>query len=148
MAIISHPSAKRSILMSYSPYQSPVEPTQTDQQSQIQFVFDAFAPLYQRRGWMKLIGIVLMVLGAIYCITIIGVIVGLPFILMGLFMFQSAGHLDNAYAGQIGLFRESMAKLSQAVLIMGILVLIWLILMVIYFGFIILALLLGGIANV
>lgn len=124
--------------MSDLPYQPPVEPSK--------FTGDAnaaaalFEPLYRRRVWMKIIGVVLIVSGALYCITIIGAIVGVPVILMGLYLYQAAGHLENGFRGYADQLHEGADKLARSLQIAGILVVVWVVLMVLYFALIFLLL--------
>lgn len=129
--------------MSDFPYQPPVEPSK--------FTGDAnaaaalFEPLYRRRLWMRIIGIVLIVLGALYCITIIGALVGIPFIFMGLYLHQAAGHFENGFRGYTDQLHEGADKLARSLQIAGVLTLIGIVLMVLYFAVLILAIAVGAI---
>lgn len=120
--------------MSDSPYQSPVDPTKNvlDDYGHNDLLA-YFEPLYQRRIWAKIIGVVFILGGGLYTITIIGALVGVPLILVGYNLFQAADHLQHGFQGQVGRLQEASRRLSIALLIGGILTLICLIFMILYF---------------
>lgn len=132
--------------MSDSPYQPPVEPGKFT--GDANFAAALFEPLYRRRLWMRIIGVVLIVLGVLYCITILGAIVGVPFIFMGLYLYQAAGHLEGGFQGYAEQLHEGADKLARALQIGGILIAIWAVLMVLYVAFVVVALSVGVFSSV
>lgn len=128
-------------VMSDLPYQPPVEPSK--------FAGDAnaaaalFEPLYRRRTWMRIVGIVLVVFGAIYCISIIGAIFGIPMIIMGLYLHQAAGHFESGFRGYAEQLHEGADKLARTIQIAGILTLVGVVLMVLYFAVLFVVLAIG-----
>lgn len=118
-----------------SPYQSPIEPAK-QAAGDFTDVRSLFHPLYRRRIWARIIGIVFMLVGILYSLTIIGALVGVPLAFAGYYLIQSASMLEQGFAGQLGALQEAANKLSQAMMLIGILILIWVTFMVLYFLFI------------
>jgi hypothetical protein len=90
-------------------------------------------------GDMRFVGIFYIILGAIYCLTIIGAIIGIPFIICGLRLRESA----DAYNGYIGsndtnMLERAFERQGSFFFIQKVLMIIGLVLMVIYIIFIIL----------
>ena len=101
----------------------------TEERSAI--VRELSAPLAAGKGWMKLLGVVFIIQGALAAITIIGIIVAWLPIWIGVLLMQSAGAIEQAQAtGDEVQFRRSMDKLRTYFLILGILLLISIALMV------------------
>ncbi|NVJ62280.1 MAG: DUF5362 domain-containing protein [Gammaproteobacteria bacterium] len=95
------------------------------------------AGLYSAKGWMKLVGVMMIIYGAFTAITIIGIVVAWLPIWMGVLLFQSASAVDRAYnADDAAALAESLNKIKTYFTIMGVLTLIGLILMglVIFLG--------------
>ena len=105
----------------------------------------AFHPLYERKGMISLIGILCILGGALYCLTIIGAVIGVPVIIMGLALTTASKNLDAGVAGgnPTSLF-EASSQLAKFFFIAGILAIIGLIFNLLYFGFIIVAIFAGG----
>ena len=82
-------------------------------------------PLYNCKGWMKLIGIMYIISGAIQALTIFGIIVAWLPIWIGVLLFQSAGAIEQAYeADSKAAMMTSLSKLKTYFIIMGVLTLI------------------------
>ncbi len=81
--------------------------------------------LYDCRGWMKLMGVMFIIIGVFYAITIIGLIIAWVPIWLGVLLFQSANAAERAYetASDYEL-HHSLSKLKVYFIIMGILTLI------------------------
>ena len=85
-------------------------------------------PLYQAKMWIKLIGILMIIYGAIMAITIFGIIVAWLPIWIGVTLFQAGSAIEEAYMTQNqGAFLKALNKLKTYFTIMGVLVLIGLI---------------------
>lgn len=52
-------------------------------------------PLIENTTWMKWLGVFLILIGVIYCITIIGLIIGWLPLWLGLLVYQSASRLQE-----------------------------------------------------
>ena len=128
--------------MSESPYQPPVK-TENYFGNASGDAFQVLQPLYEKRVWIRIAGICMMLIGGIYTITIIGAIFGAPALVIGLFFYQAAGHFEAGFNGEVGRLREGSQKLSLALLILGILSLIFAVIMVLYVFFIVFAIGLG-----
>ena len=88
-------------------------------------------PLYQAKGWMKLIGVVLLVVGIIYAITIIGLIVAWLPIWLGVLLIQASNRINDAYlTDQEPSLWDALWKLKTFFKIFGVTTLIYLILAV------------------
>lgn len=95
-------------------------------------------PLYNAKFWMKLMGVVMILAGVLYAISIVGLIVAWLPIWIGVLLFQSAGAIDVAYntedkAAAIRAFE----KLKVYFIINGVLLLISI-------AFVVIAMLMGG----
>jgi hypothetical protein len=86
-------------------------------------------------GWLKFVGIINIIGGAISAITIIGIIIAWIPIWMGVLLFQSGSNATNAQAGQRTEELVNMIKKLKAYFIInGILIIVWV--AIIVFGFI------------
>ena len=98
-----------------------------DQQN---IVKELSSPLYQARGWMKFIGVMMIIGGILYAITIIGIIVAWVPIWMGVILFQAGNSSEQAFiSGEKFSFLKSMTQLKLYFTITGIMMLIGLIIM-------------------
>lgn len=94
--------------------------------------------LYTCKGWMKLVGVMSILGGAMYAITIVGIIVAWLPIWIGILLFQSANAVGQAYeSDNKAALKVALAKLKTYFIIMGILTLIGVIVGVLafFFGF-------------
>lgn len=93
-------------------------------------------PLYNAKGWLKLVGVMMCIYGVITAITIVGLIVAWLPIWMGVLLFQTAGTIETAHDAEDEMaFLAAMAKLKTYFTIMGVLTLVGLVLGVIGFFF-------------
>lgn len=98
-------------------------------------------PLYEARGWMKLLGVVMVITGILTALSIVGIIIAWLPIWLGVVLFQAASRIDSAFVTQDeALLRESLAKLKTYFVIQGVLLLIYLAIVVAF-------VLLGGLAT-
>ena len=104
----------------------------------------AYHPLYEARTMMKIFGWANFALGIIYCIMIVGILVGWLFIWLG-WLVKGAGEaitigVESNDESQIRLANERLATYFR---IMGVLTIIGLVIMALYFLFIIAIILIG-----
>lgn len=86
---------------------------------------------------MKFVGIFYIIIGALYCLTIIGAIIGVPLIIMGVRLRESSeGFSMYASSDQENFLMIAYEKLSNFFKIMKILIIIGLVLMALYIIFI------------
>ena len=91
-------------------------------------------PLYNCKGWMKLLGVMSIIAGVIYAITIFGLIIAWLPIWIGVLLFQSATAAEEAYYnGSEYELVKSLAKLKTYFIIMGVLTLISIIFFIVMF---------------
>ncbi len=89
-------------------------------------------PLYQVKGWMKLLGVVMIVYGILVAITIFGLIIAWLPIWLGVLLFQSASAAEGAQlTGDKAQLMESLRKLKTYFVINGVLMLV----MLVFVGF-------------
>jgi len=82
-------------------------------------------PLYNCKGWMKLVGVMAIISGVLQALTIIGIIFAWLPIWTGILLFQSANAIAEAYEGDNeAAMTRSLSKLKTYFIIMGILTLI------------------------
>jgi hypothetical protein len=89
---------------------------------------DASLPLYESRNWIKLLGIVSIVQGALAALTLVGIIIAWLPIWMGVLLIQAANAAD--LAGKTGLsseLKKANSSLKTYFIINGVMVLIGLI---------------------
>jgi hypothetical protein len=90
----------------------------------------AFAAiLAQNAGWMRMIGVLAIIVGGIYCLTIVGAVVGWVPIWMGRLLMRTARLSSEVEAsGSTQAFNEALESLGRFFKIWGILAMIGLIL--------------------
>jgi len=117
-----------------------MEEFNTDQSNLIK---EVSTPVYQARGWMKLIGVLMIIGGVLYAITIVGIIIAWLPIWMGVVLYQAGSSSEQAYFnGDKFSFIRSLTQLKLYFTIMGIMTLIG----IIFSGIMIVAFLVGGLA--
>ena len=100
-------------------------------------------PIYQARGWMKLLGILNIIGGVFAALTIVGIIIAWLPIWMGVILFQAGSATEQAYySGDKYSLAKSLNQLKLYFTINGILALIGIGIWVIFF----IVLLAGGLA--
>lgn len=105
----------------------------------------AAAPLADASFWMKLVGIITIIQGAVTCIGIITAIIGVPLIFMGLGAYKAANNAKLAASNGDALALTEMGRnLKTYFLIWGIFTLLILIFYAIYFVVIVIAITSGG----
>ena len=97
-----------------------------------QLIREVSAPLFAAKGWMKFLGVLMIVYGALVALTIVGLIVCWLPIWIGVLLFQSAGAVATAQAsGNKMELYGALSKLRTYFTIYGILALIGIIVSVI-----------------
>ena len=100
-------------------------------------------PLYQARGWMKLLGVLNIIGGVFAALTLVGIIVAWLPIWMGILLFQAGSATEQAYYnGDKYSLTKSLNQLKLYFTINGILALIGIGIWVIFF----IVVLAGGLA--
>jgi hypothetical protein len=89
-------------------------------------------------GDMRFVGVFYIIMGALYCLTIVGAIIGIPFIICGLRLRESA----DAYTGFLGsndanMLERAFERQGSFFFIQKVLMIIGLVLMILYVVFII-----------
>jgi len=89
-------------------------------------------------GDMKFVGVFYIIIGALYCLTIVGALIGIPFIICGLRLRESA----DSYTAFISsndshMLERAFEKQGSFFFIQKVLLIIGLVLMVLYIIFII-----------
>lgn len=69
-----------------------MEPTETND-----LIRALSQPLYQSRGWMKLIGVMMILYGTLVALTVIGIIFAWLPIWLGILLFQAASSAEDAH---------------------------------------------------
>lgn len=89
---------------------------------------DIGLPIYQSKGWLKLLGVLSIIQGIMVAFSIIGIIIAWLPIWIGVVLYQSATTMETAYAsGNAHMMRLALDKLKLYFTIQGILTLIGLI---------------------
>lgn len=104
--------------------------------------------LHSAKGWMKLVGVMMIIYGVLTALSIVGIIVAWLPIWMGVLLFQSASAVERAHqSDDAAALMESLSKLKTYFTIMGVLTLIGLILMFAAFFFGGMAAIMGGMSQ-
>jgi len=104
---------------------------------QTSIIKELSVPLYNCKGWMKLVGVMYIIGGALQVLTIIGIVIAWLPIWIGILLFQSASAIEQAYeAGNKAAMTRSLSKLKTYFIIMGVLTLIGIIIWLLVFFFI------------
>jgi len=111
-----------------------MEQTNVDQSTVIK---EVSIPIYQARGWMKLLGVLNIIGGVLLAITLIGIIVAWLPIWMGVILYQAGSASEQAYFnGDKYSLMKSLNQLKLYFTINGILALIgvvtWVIMLIVF----------------
>lgn len=105
-------------------------------------------PIYQAKGWMKLVGVLSILYGIVMVFTIIGIIVAWLPIWMGVLLMQSATAVERAYAtGNEDELVLSLSKIKTYFTITGVMALLGLVFGVLMFFFGMMGAVLGGMSE-
>ncbi len=125
---------------SLNPYSAPASATSPGAATGSGNIRQFAAILAENAGWAKLLGVVFMIAGIIYCLTIIGAVVGWVPIWLGLILMRVARLAKDAEAsGSPHSFTECLESIGRYFKIMGILTLIGIVINVIAMVFYIIA---------
>ena len=94
------------------------------------------APIFQSRGWLKFLGVLMILYGVITALTIIGILFAWLPIWQGVLLFQ-AGSLaeQSSLSGDAAHLTASLGKLKVYFMIMGIMTLIGIGMMILFLSF-------------
>lgn len=104
-------------------------------------------PLHAITGWLTFLGWMFIVIGALYCLTIIGVIIGWLPLWTGILLKGAADKLKQGFqTGNEADLHAASKNLSTYFVIVGVITLIGLVINVLYFGFIATMIMIGIVA--
>jgi len=106
-----------------------------------QIIREVSAPLFEAKGWMRFLGVLMILYGALMIMTVVGILICWLPIWLGVCLLRAAGSAELAQTGgdKIQLMM-ALSRLRTFFTIQGILALIGLILAVIF-------LIVGGVAS-
>ena len=97
---------------------------------------DLSQPLASGKGWMKFVGIMFIIQGAITAITIVGIVIAWLPIWTGVLLMQASNAIERAQmSGDSSALKESLARLRTYFIIQGVLYLVGIAFFVLYFIF-------------
>ena len=109
---------------------------------------DPVAPLYHVKGWLKLIGWVNIVVGAIYCLTIIYAIIGWLPVWIGILCNKASANLEAGYQNRNSAqLQEATSNIATIIKIVGVLTVINLVMIGLAIVIVLVLLVGGGIAS-
>ncbi len=112
-----------------TPYQAPMAP----KHAQPDVVGQMLSPLVHCAGWLQLIGWANIILGALYCLTIVGIIIGWLPIWIGISCKSAGEAFKNAQAtGDPNEIYRGNRNLATVIKIVGVLVIINIALLCLY----------------
>ena len=94
---------------------------------------DLSQPLASGKGWMKFVGIMFIIQGALTALSIVGIIIAWLPIWIGVLVMQSANAIERAQTtGDVAALKEALARLRTYFIIQGVLFLVGIALLVVY----------------
>jgi Family of unknown function (DUF5362) len=105
------------------PNPNPIQSVPASQDNQL--VQQLSLPLFQARGWLKFLGVLEIIAGVLYALTIVGLLFAWLPIWMGVLMYQAGSSIEAA--GQFGdkfAFLRSMGNLKTYFVIQGVVVVV------------------------
>ena len=135
--------------MSDNPYTSPENLSYSpSEKASLGLAYGDVAPLCSAAGWLKFLGILNIIIGIVYCITIIGAIIGWLPLWIGVSLNSAANSLRAGYERQNSHeIRAGMTSTALVFKIVGVIVVIYLALMALYFLFVIGFMILAGVSH-
>lgn len=98
-------------------------------QSNDRLVQDLSLPLAQSKGWMKLLGVMMIIYGIMIALSLVGLIIAWLPIWIGVLLFQAASAVEQAQLeGEAEALLRALGKLKTYFTITGVLMLIGIIL--------------------
>ncbi|MCK4569508.1 MAG: hypothetical protein KAT76_04405 [Bacteroidales bacterium] len=99
---------------------------------QAKLIKEVSIPIYQARGWMKFLGVLMIIGGVFYALTIVGIIIAWLPIWMGVILYKAGSSSEQAYFnGDKYSLLKSLSQLKLYFTIMGIMTLIGIVIMII-----------------
>lgn len=90
-------------------------------------------PIYESKGWLKFLGILSIIGGAIQALSLFGIVVAWLPIWMGVVLYQAASNIEAAHSsGQRSAVIAALNNLKTYFIINGILLLIGIVLVVLF----------------
>lgn len=97
-----------------------------------QLVKELTDPLFTARGWMRFLGVLTIIYGAISALTIVGILVAWIPIWAGVLLLKAAGDMEMArFKGDKGRFLSGLNQIKTLFMLSGIILLIELVIGVI-----------------
>ena len=79
------------------------------------------APLYRVKGWLKFVGVMLIIDGIFLVFSVVGIVVAWVPIWLGILCFQSARAIENAnHSDSEESMMRSLSKLATGIIIVGV----------------------------
>jgi len=98
-------------------------------EEQNQVIKELSLPLYQAKGWMKLLAVVMIIYGILIALSIIGIIIAWLPIWLGVLLWQASTATETAQmTGRMGSLLEALTKVKMFFIINGVLLLAGLVL--------------------
>ncbi len=93
--------------------------------AEVPMVQSLSSPLFEAKGWMKLLGVIAIIEGVILALTIVGIVIAWLPIWMGYLLLKAAGSTETAHlSGSSVEFVTAMKQLRTFFTIQGVLALI------------------------
>lgn len=94
---------------------------------------DLSQPLASGKGWMKFVGVMFIIQGAITALSIVGIIIAWLPIWIGVLVMQSANAIERAQmSGDAAALKEALARLRTYFIIQGVLFIVSIAAVVVY----------------
>ena len=104
-----------------------------DQNNESGLITEVSSPLYNSKGWIKLIGILMIIYGAIMALSLVGIIIAWLPIWLGVLLLQVSSRIEQAHAiGSKDMMIRAQTSLATFFTIYGVLALIGIIISVVF----------------
>ncbi len=88
-------------------------------------VRDLSGPLYRARDWLRLMGVLMIIAGALYALSLVGIVIAWLPIWMGVLLFKTAASVEQAHQrGEPRALAESQDKLRTYFTIQAVLAIV------------------------
>jgi len=104
-----------------------------DQNNESGLIKEVSFPLYNSKGWIKLIGILMIIYGVLMALSLVGIIIAWLPIWLGVLLMKVASRIDQAYAtGNKDMMVSAQNSMATFFTIYGVLALIGIIISVVF----------------
>jgi len=108
-------------------------------------LYQVLRPLLRAKGWMRFLGVMSIIGGVLYCLTIVGAIIGWLPIWIGVLFLRAAGNVETGFDAKDGrAIHDGLDNLRLLFTLQGVLVILGFVLALLYVVGLVVMLATGG----